>query len=142
MVKFVLGPITGAAAGLSFWETFGLTTAGMMTTVLVFSLVGKEARVWWQARVRNAKTPRRLFTKANRRVVYIWQHFGLAGIAFFTPIILSPIIGTVLAVSFGEPPRRIVPAMLASAVFWGLALSWFMHLAEHELNASTLLAVG
>jgi Putative small multi-drug export protein len=126
MFKFVFGPITGAASGLQLWETTLLTIGGMMMSVLIFSLLGQKARRGWIHHLRQ-KRPARMFTKANRRMVYIWQRFGLNGIAFLTPLILSPIVGTIVAVAFGEPPKRIVPAMLLSALFWGVALSWISH---------------
>ncbi len=43
MVKFIGGPISGAAAGLTWLETFIFTVAGMMTSVLIFSMLGTSA---------------------------------------------------------------------------------------------------
>ena len=105
---------------------------GMMASVLIFSMVGTEARKNWISRLRRKGTPLN-FTKKNRRIVMIWSRFGLGGIAFFTPVIFSPIIGTMLAVSFGVPTRRIVPAMLASALFWGLAFTYIVHVAGEKI---------
>ena len=132
MFKFIFGPVTGEASGLPAWQTCGLTIAGMMASVLIFSLVGQEARKNWVSRLRRKGTSL-TFTTKNRRIVMIWSRFGLGGIAFFTPVIFSPIIGTMLAVSFGVPTRRIVPAMLASALFWGLAFTYIVHVAGEKI---------
>ncbi len=66
---------------------------------------------------------KRLFTSRNRRIVTIWRKYGLTGVAFLTPLIFSPILGTIVATSFGEPWRRIFVYMFVSAVFWGVAFS-------------------
>jgi len=118
MVKFVGGPLFGYMSGLSLIETNIFTVLGMMTTVLVISFVGKKIKnSYFKTR------KKKLFTSKNRRTVFIWKRFGLAGIAFLTPVIFSPIIGTAVAAAFGERPRRIFLFMLCSAVFWSFALS-------------------
>ena len=44
MFKFVLGPVYGAAAELSFFETFIFSFLGMMTTVTIFTFLGDSLR--------------------------------------------------------------------------------------------------
>ena len=127
MFKFIFGPVTGQASGLPMWVTCALTVAGMMTSVIIFAYIGGHLRTFWAARFGNKAKRKPKFTKASRRIVGIWARFGLGGVAFCTPLFFSPIVGTILAVSFGEPPRRIVPFMLVSAVFWGVALTYFFH---------------
>lgn len=125
MFKFLLGPVTGVAVGLSLLETFFFTVSGMMTTVTLVSFVGDRMRIWWNKR--NAGKKQKVFTRKNRRIVSIWSRFGIQGLAFLTPILLSPIVGTMLAVSFGEKRSRIYWYMFVSALFWGIALSFFFH---------------
>lgn len=128
MVKFIGGPISGAAAGLTWLETFIFTVAGMMASVLIFSLLGASAKKKIFSRLQRKK---KLFSPRNRRMVKIWRKYGLSGVAFLTPVFFSPIIGTVMAVSFGESRQRIFFYMLVSAVFWGIIFSLFIQ----ELNA-------
>ncbi|MCC2546194.1 hypothetical protein LJY25_07035 [Hymenobacter sp. BT175] len=130
MVKFFGGPIAGAAAGLPFCFTWGLTVAGMMTTVLVVSGVG---RMWaLHQRKRRTEKGKPLFSKNSRRIVGVFRRFGMAGIAFLTPILFSPIGGTVIATQLHVPRFEIMLHMLWSAVFWGLVLTFvavkFSHL--------------
>lgn len=122
-VKFIGGPVSGVAAGLTWGETFLFTVLGMMTSVTVFSLLGEGAKKKFLSRIRKNK---KLFTPRNRRIVSIWRKYGLLGVAFLTPIILSPIIGTVMAASFGEPKKRIITFMLVSALFWGIIFSFVL----------------
>ena len=127
MLKFVIGPVTGIYAGLSIVETALLTTLGMMTSVLLFTYGGTVARDWWFTTFRH---DRKLFSPRNRKIVKFWLKYGIKGLAFFTPIIFSPIVGTLLAVSFGESKERIFRFMLIGALFWGFVLSsviWLVH---------------
>ena len=117
MVKFFGGPLTGAALGLGFWQTLGLTVAGMMTSVAIFSMVGSAvSRYYARARIRKKKP---IFNKKSRRIVKVWQKFGMGGIAFLTPVLLSPIIGTIIATVLGAKRGQILLHMLWSAVLWG-----------------------
>jgi len=131
MVKFVAAPVAGIAAGLPFGLIWGLTVAGMMTSVVLISGIGKRWALHLRAR-RTAKG-RPLFSRRSRRVVRIFSRFGMPGIAFLTPILFSPIGGTVIATQLHVPRWRILFHMLWSAVFWGAAFTIlavrFSHLA-------------
>ena len=127
MFKFIGGPLSGTAFGLGWLETCVFTVLGMMTSVLIFSLLGAGVR----AKLFNRKKKRRLFTSRNRRIVRIWSRYGLTGVAFLTPLIFTPILGTIIASSFGEPWKRIFVYMLVSAVFWGVVFSLLVHELGH-----------
>jgi hypothetical protein len=120
MLKFFFGPVMGTTFGFHWLVTALITVAGMMTSVALFSLMGKKAKAWMKKRFQRNK---RLFTPRNRRTVNIWRKYGLKGVAFLTPILLTPIGGTIVAVSFGESKGKIFLYMLCSAVFWGIILS-------------------
>ncbi|WP_317164612.1 small multi-drug export protein [Pontibacter burrus] len=121
MVKFFAGPVTGVSVGLTYMESVLLTIAGMMTTVLVFSFIGREFSKWWSRRQREKHKP--VFSKKNRRIIKIWKNFGVVGVAFLTPILLTPIVGTVVAALFGAPRKQIFIHMLWSAVIWSALLN-------------------
>ncbi len=121
MVKFLGGPLAGVAMGLPFGSTLGLTVAGMMTSVVIFSIVGANVSRWYSQRARQRGKP--VFTTHSRRTVRVFQRFGIGGIAFITPLILSPIVGTIIATVLGVNRRRILLHMLWSAVLWGTAFT-------------------
>ncbi|GAA4365224.1 hypothetical protein GCM10023185_35360 [Hymenobacter saemangeumensis] len=132
-VKFLGGPMAGASLGLSFLPTVVLTVAGMMTSVFIFSGIG---RVWMQHRQKQRRLRRApIFSRRSRNIIKIFQKFGMGGIAFLTPVILSPIGGTVVATLLGVPRQRILLHMLWSAVFWGCAFTFasirFGHMLKH-----------
>jgi hypothetical protein len=118
MVKFFGGPVAGVSLQLSFLETVLVSVAGMMASVLVFSSVGIAFNEWYLSRFRKKATP--IFSKRNRRIVRIYRSFGVGGIAFLTPLIFSPILGTIFAVMLGATRRKIFFSMLWSALFWGV----------------------
>ena len=128
MLKFVLGPVTGINVGLNFYETCFLTIMGMMASVYLFtSVLGNKIHDWIKSTFyKNQK----LFSKRNRRTVKIWRSYGLIGIAFLTPIVFSPIGGTIIANSFGEHRKKIFLYMFLSAVFWAPIFIFFAQKAK------------
>lgn len=115
MIKFIFGPVGGFAAGLSYWETVFITIGGMMTSVVLFTFLGKKIKAWW-ATFFNKSHKKQLFTPKNRKKVKIWRKYGIVGVAFLTPLLLTPIGGTLTAISFGEKQSKILFYMFISAV--------------------------
>lgn len=124
MFKFVLGPISGTASDLSVVETALFTALGMMTTVFLVSLLNDEFRhklVW------KLKRDKRLFTRKNRRLVTIWSKYGLKGVAFLTPVLLMPLGGAIIALSFGGSRGKMLKYMAVSFLFWSFLGSFAFH---------------
>ncbi|WP_266203148.1 hypothetical protein [Pontibacter kalidii] len=121
MVKFIGGPLAGVAAGLTYLESVLLTIAGMMTTVVIFSIVGRAFAKWWSARQRAKNAS--VFNKKNRRIVKVWKSYGVVGVAFLTPVIFSPILGTVVVAVLGASRKQIFIHMLWSAIVWSTVLN-------------------
>lgn len=117
LFKFIAGPVLGNAAGYSLLETVLVTVSGMMTSVFFFTYLGEWIKRNWTIKVRT--NPRR-FSKRTRNIVNIWQKFGVWGIAALTPLLLTPIGGTIILTSFGISKRRIIFSMLVSGIFWAL----------------------
>lgn len=120
MFKFVAGPVIGAAKGLTFAETIIFTVLGMMTTVLVISFFGSKLRALWLGYF--GKKEKKIFTRRNRRFIHIWRKYGEFGISFLTPVIFSPVIGTLVITTLGGKKKKIISYMFFSATFWACAL--------------------
>ncbi|QMW02422.1 hypothetical protein [Spirosoma foliorum] len=116
-IKFVGGPLSGVTLGLTWLETAICTTVGMMLSVIVVTYAGAALQALWQ-RYRPS-TPKR-FTKRTRLAIRIWKRAGLAGIALLTPLILTPIGGTIIALSFGVKRGQLMLYMLISAAAWAV----------------------
>ncbi len=117
MFKFIFGCLGGALRGFSFLEILIVTVLGMMTSVIIFTYFGIAIRNWFFIIFRKR---RKIFSKRSRRMVRIWRKYGIIGVAFMTPLLFSPIAGTLIAVSFGEKKQRIFFHMLWSAILWAV----------------------
>lgn len=124
-LKVIFGPTLGYAAGLHLITTIMATVAGMMTSVIAFTYFGEWLRLKILKRwIRAQKN----FTPGRRRIVLVWKKFGLAGIALLTPLALTPIGGTILAVSFGAPKEKIIWYMFISASLFAVVFSSLIYL--------------
>ena len=127
-LKFILGPIIGAASGLKLITTILATVLGMMTSVIVFTFFGDWIKVKVFSRFKR-KTPR----KPNPKLAALWKKYGIEGIAFLTPILLTPIGGTLLAVSTGAPKDKIIFYMFVSASAWTILITSAIYFFGNEV---------
>ena len=130
MLKFVFGPLGGYAAGFTVVTTILVTVAGMMTVVLVFTLFATWIR---QKIIMRFFKKRNKFSPRNRRFVTIWKKYGLIGVAALTPILLTPIGGTLLALSSGSPKDKIIFYMFISASVWSVIMSVGLYFFGNEV---------
>jgi membrane protein DedA with SNARE-associated domain len=130
MLKFIFGPLGGYAAGFTLVTTILVTVAGMMTVVLLFTFFGNWIR---EKVIPRFFKKRNKFSQRNRRFVTIWKRYGLIGVAALTPIILTPIGGTLLAVSSGSPKEKIILYMFISASVWSVFFSTALYFFGSEI---------
>ncbi|PZV82960.1 hypothetical protein CLV31_108160 [Algoriphagus aquaeductus] len=121
LFKFIAGPVLGSAAGYQPWQMMGVTILSMMSSVTIFTFLGDRLKKIYQSKIGSKK---KLFTRRNRNIVSVWSKYGELGIAFLTPILLTPIGGTLILVSFGTQKRRIFTYMFLSAVIWAAFFSY------------------
>jgi membrane protein DedA with SNARE-associated domain len=130
MFKFILGPVGGYAAGLNLITTILTTVAGMMTVVFAFAFFGDFMR---NRILKKLFVSRKKFTERNRRFVTIWRKYGPAGVAALTPILLTPIGGVLLAISFGTPRDKLIFYMFISASVWAVLFSVAVYFFGNEV---------
>ena len=123
-VKFVAGPLAGFGLGLSMVETIVCTWLGMMTTVTIMLTVG---RFLVQQISRLSVQKPKLFSGRARYAVRVWQRFGIIGIAVMTPLLFTPIGGSLLALSFKVPTARVLFFMAVSGIFWAIVFTVMMY---------------
>ncbi|MFN4145391.1 MAG: hypothetical protein ACK4GN_06175 [Runella sp.] len=124
MVKFIGGPIAGLALGLTWWETALCTLVGMMSSVVVFMWVGQGIGIAWQ---KFRKRKPQLFSRRTRLAVRVWQRMGMVGIALLTPLLFTPIGGTLLATSFKVHRSTLFTQMLIWGSFWSVILTLLLY---------------
>lgn len=127
MLKFVAGPLAGIALRLSWWETAVCTVVGMMFSVVIFVFLGTAIQ---QLIGRYRKQKPRLFSKRTRLAVKVWKKSGMTGIAILTPLLFTPIGGTLIAVSFKVPRLTIILQML----LWGIVLGVIITFAVYQFR--------
>lgn len=123
-LKFFAGPITGLAMGLTWYETALCSAAGMMLAVVATTYIGTGAQLLIK---RWRKSPPRRFTKTSRMAVRIWKRFGMIGIAVLTPLLFTPIGGTIIAVALRVQRQSIFFWMLMSGLSLGALISFLVY---------------
>ncbi|MDX2063408.1 MAG: hypothetical protein SFY70_10140 [Bacteroidia bacterium] len=145
-VKFLVGVGLSLTLQHSFLEQLLLTTGGGILGTSLLTYFGNRIKGWlrrWYVRRRQArgkplrtKTPKK---PPSKLVVWATQRFGLMGIAFLTPPLLSPPIGVPLALALTSDTRKIALYMALAMVFWALVFAfagppvvqWFERLWQH-----------
>jgi hypothetical protein len=125
MFKFILGPVGGYLAKLNMLTTILVTVGGMMTVVLAFAFFGDLIK----KKIISRFFPRKKrFTEKNRKFVIIWRKYGLLGVAALTPVLFTPIGGTLLAIGFGSPRDKLIIYMFVSASLWSVVLTFIVYM--------------
>jgi membrane protein DedA with SNARE-associated domain len=129
MFKFIFGPLGGYAANLNLITTILTTVAGMMTVVFLLTFFGN----WIRTKVFGRFKKRKINLARAQKLERLWKRFGLIGVAFLTPIFLTPIGGTLLAVSSGSPKEKIIIYMFISASVWAVIFSVAVYFFGNEV---------
>ncbi|NMM48714.1 hypothetical protein [Marinigracilibium pacificum] len=132
MVKFIFGPVAGTSMGFSYIETVVLTALGMMTSVIIITVLSEKIKEYRAKK--NAKNKKKKFSKRSRQFVKIWSKYGIWGVSMLTPLIFTPIGGALLINAVGAPPKKIIPSMLVSAIFWSAAITFAVRFILPDLK--------
>ncbi len=114
-LKSILPPLLGPAAGLESWEIILITVLGLMTSVALFTYLGEYIKQHLVPIF--IKHPKK-FTKKSRQMVKLWKKYGIIGVCFLTPLILSPPGGALLVSSVGAPRKQVFLYMLLFGIMW------------------------
>lgn len=136
--KFLFAP-TVSFRFFNFWETILFVSIGGIAGVSFFYLASgwvirkiNENRIKKeQAQLKKGKVVvKKVFTPFRRKVIRVKNSFGLIGIAFLTPCILSIPIGSIIAARFYRHNRFTIFALYISVIFWGFLLTYFNDIVE------------
>ncbi|MDX2283021.1 MAG: hypothetical protein NW241_02620 [Bacteroidia bacterium] len=121
-VKFLIAVIVALGnQDFGFWDIIISAGGGAILGSVVYTYFGTEIRKWVQRTFRRSKP---MSITRRRFIVKVWRRWGLFGVAFLAPII-SPMASIGIAVSFQEPPRRILLYMTVSILAWSVLLAAF-----------------
>ena len=117
----------------NFGEAMLLAVLGGMMGVVFFSYTRDMLKLLWY-KYFPRRQPRRRFTPYNRFLVRVKQRFGLAGIAFLTPVVLTVPVGAFIASSMYKNKPVVFAYMFAAFVFWSLLFVGTYHILDVDIT--------
>ncbi len=118
-VKHTVGGIPLASAyGFSYIEVALYSAIGGTLGAFIFIWSAKYIKIGFRKLFPKKAKEKRIFTKKNRMIVRIKRSYGLIGIAFITPPLLSMPIGTIIAATMYKNKTRVFTVLFASVLFW------------------------
>lgn len=114
----------------NFLKVMLVSCAGGITGNIIFTNLSASILKWMHIYREKRNIQKKSFTKTTRRMIRIKQRFGLAGIAFITPIISQP-IGAFFAEKFFKDKKKVILYLSVSVIFWAMAL-YFILLIFHD----------
>jgi len=156
-VKFAAGPpfaYYDQRYDFTFFETVIYSLIGGMLGVWVFTFFSLEIQFgidWVKKKFFRAvsKTPfgksdpddkpvaKKIFSKKSRRFVRLWRKYGMIGVAFITPVIISIPVGTVILNLFEDNKQKIFIYMFFSILFWAVLMTSIFEIL-HVVNIPQL----
>lgn len=133
-IKFAMTfPLAIMQFQFNFMETILWTNVGGIIGIYFFAYLSDKLISWWNRTFRKsgrftlkeASKEKKIFTKRNRRIVRIKQHYGLIGIALTTPFLLSIPVGTFLVVRYYRTSKTRFLYLIASNLLWSLIYTGF-----------------
>lgn len=126
-------PLVVLQFNFSFLETILWTNVGGIAGIYFFAFLSGKLISWWNHTFRahrrdsaeKEEQTKRKFTKRNRRIVRIKKQYGLIGIAFTTPLLLSIPVGVFLVVRYYRSSRSKFLCLIASNVLWSVIYTSF-----------------
>lgn len=129
MVKFVVGvPAMYAATGWGFFPLFLLSSLAGICGVVAFLFFETWLSKMWNAIMLRFRKPKekvapKLFTRRNRILVKILRRYGLPGLAFITPTLISIPVGSILAGRLFPDHKKVMVYLSVSVMLWSALLS-------------------
>jgi len=132
-VKFIAGIAWAAFVGkFGFWPCVLLSVSGGMLGVYLFATLDLKILNFFNKLFKIKKRTYVKFSKRARFMVKLKSGYGLAGIAFLTPILLQVPIGTFLAMRLIKNKWKVSLYMLFSFFFYSLTIcSCYFFLGPH-----------
>jgi len=117
----------------NFIKAMLVACSGGITGNIIFTYLSATFLNWTHAYREKRNIKKKIFTKSTRRMIRIKQRFGLAGIAFITPIISQP-IGAFFAEKFFKDKKKVILYLSVSVVFWALFIYMILYLINFVLK--------
>ena len=107
---------------MSFFETILYTNIGGVIGIIVFAFFSKGllkiVDLLWPRKLKDSKRSKKIFTRRNRRLIFLKNKFGLPGIVVLSPVILSIPVGALLVTKYFGRKKRNYLYLLTGQVLW------------------------
>ena len=145
-VKFLIAPTLSFKLGFDFSETVVVTTIGGILGVIFFFFLSEIIlrffkRAWPKIKqsfsmqkseplpvpvIKKNTSSKKNFSRKNKFIVLTRRKYGLWGIAFLTPILLSIPLGTFLASKYYKNKKSVLLSLTLSVIGWSIVMSCIM----------------
>jgi hypothetical protein len=92
--------------------------SGNLLTVAVAAFAGERVRRWWRTRLRRSVDAAASATGRGSRVERLFERWGLPGLALLGPLGIGTQLSALVAVGFGQAPRRVVAWIGGGTIAW------------------------
>jgi len=144
--KYWLAFPAAKLAGFTYWQCFIITTVGGYTSFLIFYFFSKPVfkflntmgrwiknvfpyKIFKKKKSSSKKTPS-IFSTRSRLFVKIYNRFGIIGLAFISPSLISIPIGSTIAANLSarsiKKKSQAMIAFFAAVCFWSFVFSALM----------------
>ena len=107
--------------GFPYFQTVLILFSGGTIGVLVFYYFSGWVNQFINRLIKRNK-PKKVFTKRNRNIVKIKVKYGVYGIAFLSPVLISIPIGCFFASRFFLNKKSTVFILIGGVLFWSVTL--------------------
>jgi hypothetical protein len=118
-VKFSLATSAVIAANMGIPGTISNLIGGIIG-IVTFVYIDDFAQQWLIKKFPNKFNKK--FSRRTRFLARVKQIFGLWGIAFLTPIVLSIPVGVFFAMDLTTNKRKVITQMIVACVSWSIVL--------------------
>jgi hypothetical protein len=101
----------------SFLYGFILSVAGGLSGIFFYTFLGQKAKNYWEMKFQ----PKAKVFKMNKRkrlLVKFKKGYGLAGIAFLSPMLISIPAGCMISLAMTDNRKQIILYQSISVIFW------------------------
>ena len=122
-------PVAVFAFNMTFFETVLYTNIGGFIGIVVFLLASKGIihvfNFLFHGVFSRKRKPKKVFTRRNRQIIKIRQHYGLPGIVILTHVLLSIPVGVFLLTKFYGTKKASFIYLAMGQLAWSLIFTFF-----------------
>ena len=112
----------------TFLQTLIVGSLGGITGTVFFTfLIDGISKVYLTFRDKVfPNRPKKKFSGRNRFIIRVKKNFGLTGIAFITPVLISIPVGTFIAMHFYRDKKKVIYKISISVIAWVIVLYFLL----------------